>query len=310
MPALLSICIPTYNRAETLRQTLAEFTSNPQFDDEVELVISDNASTDNTQEVCMLFASTHPNIRYFRNEENLLDENFPIVLNHATGRYLKLLNDWGYMDESSLRFVKDCIRKAMDTRECIFFTNNWIFTDRKSPVCQCNSVDEYMQTISTFVTSNNIFGAWKEDWEAIVDKRKYSSLKLQQVDWSYQLVKMHGGCTLYDREILKTIQFERVPQEYHWFQVHLDNYYTILQPYIEDGTISPETFRQDKHYLLQHFTRELRRIYWLSPKRHFKFGTKGTWKLLMKYYRNDPYFWYFMFTLPFQKMIQKRHRRF
>ena len=38
---LLSICIPTYNRAEVLNATLNEITSLKDFDESVEIVISD-----------------------------------------------------------------------------------------------------------------------------------------------------------------------------------------------------------------------------------------------------------------------------
>lgn len=47
---LLSICIPTYNRAEILDKTLFLLFSNPDFNvDEIEVVVSDNCSTDHTK---------------------------------------------------------------------------------------------------------------------------------------------------------------------------------------------------------------------------------------------------------------------
>ena len=48
---LLSICIPTYNRAEYLEGALKNIVTDSAFDSRVEVIISDNASTDNTQEV-------------------------------------------------------------------------------------------------------------------------------------------------------------------------------------------------------------------------------------------------------------------
>ncbi len=46
---LLSICIATYNRAEYIGETLESII--PQVTDEVEIVIVDGASTDNTSSV-------------------------------------------------------------------------------------------------------------------------------------------------------------------------------------------------------------------------------------------------------------------
>ena len=60
---ILSICIPTYNRAEVLRDTLEHYTSCEEFNDEVELIISDNASTDATKSLCTEYAEQYKNIR-------------------------------------------------------------------------------------------------------------------------------------------------------------------------------------------------------------------------------------------------------
>ena len=49
---ILSLCIPTYNRANILEKTISIIVSCRSFDSDVELVISDNCSTDNTRQVC------------------------------------------------------------------------------------------------------------------------------------------------------------------------------------------------------------------------------------------------------------------
>lgn len=307
---LLSICIPTYNRCQSLRFVLDRFVENYEFNEDVEIVVSDNCSTDDTQLVGFEYSQKYPNIKYYRNEENIRDKNFIRVLSRGTGKYLKLLNDWCYITEPSLRFMKQCVLDNMKEHRLFFFTNDTLFTDRKQLLTHCASVDDYMQVISSYATSNNVFGAWTDDWERVVEKEKYSALQLQQLDWSYQLVKMHDGkCTLYDNKVLTFAPDTRSHKGYNWFKVHVDNYYTILTPYVQEGLISPETLRQDKRYVLQHFTRELRKTYHLAFRRGWNFETEGTWKILMKHYRGDWYFYYFMLTLPLQKFIQRRHHR-
>ena len=51
--SLLSIGIPTFNRAETLKQAVESLLA--QDYPNIELVISDNASTDDTERVCREF---------------------------------------------------------------------------------------------------------------------------------------------------------------------------------------------------------------------------------------------------------------
>ena len=60
----------------------------------LELVISDNASTDGTEEVCRALAREDPRIVYCRQPENIgLVPNFMFVLNRARGDYLRWIGD-------------------------------------------------------------------------------------------------------------------------------------------------------------------------------------------------------------------------
>ncbi len=307
---LISICIPTYNRAIVIEQVLEGFINNSEFDDEVEIVISDNCSTDNTKDICEKYAAQYNNIKYFRNEKNIEDSNFSKVLDLGSGEYLKLLNDWCYMDVESLRYVKDTIRKNINSKRPIFFTNNWLYTDHCDTINYCKNADEFMQVVSTYTTSNNIFGTWREHWLQLDNKTEFSHLKLPQVDWCYKIVTKFQGAIVYNKKILKEIKYTRSSFGYNWFQVHLDNYYIILDKYVKMGVLTSTAIKQDRHYLLQHFTKEICRALHLSSNRNWKYDTNNIWKYLWRYYKNDPYFYYFIITLPLQKYIQKYRKRF
>ena len=83
---LFSICIPTYNRSNELKRCIESIISQDGFDDvNVEIIISDNCSTDNTDEVVKPYILKYKNIKYYRNKKNVTMENFPIVLSEATG---------------------------------------------------------------------------------------------------------------------------------------------------------------------------------------------------------------------------------
>jgi abequosyltransferase len=90
MSIKLSICIPTYNRAAFLSNTLDSIIA--QATDEVEIVVSDNASTDNTEALVNEYQNRFPRIRYYRNAENLgADRNYLKVVELAQGEYCWLL---------------------------------------------------------------------------------------------------------------------------------------------------------------------------------------------------------------------------
>lgn len=65
---LLTIAIPTYNGAKTIANMLEILL--PQCDERVEILISDNASTDNTKLIIDKYIEKYENIRYVRNVKN------------------------------------------------------------------------------------------------------------------------------------------------------------------------------------------------------------------------------------------------
>jgi glycosyltransferase involved in cell wall biosynthesis len=87
----VTIAIPTLNRAEYLRLALASALA--QTYDEVEVLVSDNASQDHTAEVLASF-SENPRLRVIRQERTLsMVENWNVCVSAATGEYFLLLSD-------------------------------------------------------------------------------------------------------------------------------------------------------------------------------------------------------------------------
>lgn len=97
--ALLSICIPTYNRADWLDQILANMLPVC-VENAIQVFISDNASPDNTEEVGKKYASQYELVHYYRHPENIgPDDNFEYVLKMADTQYRWLMSDTCYVDD-------------------------------------------------------------------------------------------------------------------------------------------------------------------------------------------------------------------
>jgi glycosyltransferase involved in cell wall biosynthesis len=98
---LVSVGLPTHNRRAAMSHAAASVLS--QDWDELELVISDNASTDGTDEECVQLACSDSRVRWFRQERNVgPTENFRFVLREARGRYFMWLGDDDWLEEPSL----------------------------------------------------------------------------------------------------------------------------------------------------------------------------------------------------------------
>lgn len=89
---LISIGIPTYNGAKRISKAINSVFQ--QSYPNIEIVISDNASTDDTETVCQSYMQIDDRIRYFRQPRNMgLAFNFEYVLREAKGKYFIWLSD-------------------------------------------------------------------------------------------------------------------------------------------------------------------------------------------------------------------------
>lgn len=107
----LSICIPTYNRANFLGAAIDSVIK--QATDEVEIVISDNASTDHTEALVREYQTRFPRIRYHKAENNMgADRNFLKVAELATGDYCWLLGSDDALADGAISTVLPMLGKA------------------------------------------------------------------------------------------------------------------------------------------------------------------------------------------------------
>lgn len=93
MPPFLSVCVPTYNRRQKLAECLGQLLPQAERHGEVEIVVSDNASTDDTP-TFLASLPADPRVRILRNETNLgMDGNTLALMAAAQGEYVAFLSD-------------------------------------------------------------------------------------------------------------------------------------------------------------------------------------------------------------------------
>jgi glycosyltransferase involved in cell wall biosynthesis len=105
----VTIGIPTYNRIETLEQSVGAALA--QDVSSLEVVISDNASADGTEEYCRRVAAGDPRVRYVRQPVNMGPAaNFRAALAAATGHYFMWLSDDDWIDPDYTRVCIEALR--------------------------------------------------------------------------------------------------------------------------------------------------------------------------------------------------------
>ena len=112
---LISICIPTFNRARFLKECLASLTaqfSNLEIKNSVNITILDNQSADNTEEIAQTFTSRFSNVKYICDSEKRgLIPGIIKVASLADGEYIWVFSDDDIQANNSLEVVIDFIKK-------------------------------------------------------------------------------------------------------------------------------------------------------------------------------------------------------
>lgn len=146
MSIKLSICLPTYNRGNMLRQCLDSILSADNFiaqliEENIEILISDNASIDNTQEIISEYKEVYPQIRYHRNQINIgAEKNFYLLAQMAKGEYIWILGDDDRVTPDSIKIILENIKSGYN----MLLVNYSIWTKdflkmRKSNVLSINN---------------------------------------------------------------------------------------------------------------------------------------------------------------------------
>lgn len=122
---MISVCIPTYNRANYLQEAIRSVLAQTYTD--FELIVSDNASTDNTKEIVGSFSD--PRLKYYCNESNIgMANNWNRCLALAGGDYVAILSSDDYWEP---QFLEKLMPYMKDGAGVVFSNHYYLKNDRK-----------------------------------------------------------------------------------------------------------------------------------------------------------------------------------
>lgn len=95
---LVSIGMPTFNGERFIKKSLSCLLSQSYAN--IELIISDNNSTDRTAVICQQYVKKDKRVKYYRQKQSLIPpKNFNFVLNKSSGDYFMWAADDDFWDE-------------------------------------------------------------------------------------------------------------------------------------------------------------------------------------------------------------------
>lgn len=288
---LVSICIPTYNRAEYLRRSLESLVVQPEFlNGRVEIIISDNASMDSTPLCGEEYSQKYSNILYFRNKENIRDANFPLVMSKGTGKCLKLCNDTLIYTRDALRLFCNTVEQfdwSGNERPMLFFSNG---AGRPKNLSGIFDFERFLYAISYWITWIGAFSCWKEDFDSLGEDLDSARLHLWQVR---QICRILGGgkkAVIITEKFCTTQAVKNKDISYGLYQIFYTNYLSILKPFLDKKEHSQACYDfLRKDLLLNFFPSWI--ADWQLQNKHFNYSEEEDLKQkITEAYRNESYF--------------------
>lgn len=107
---LLSICIPTYNGGDKLKITLNSINNALNDYSDIEVIVSDNCSEDNTPDILSHFSNLNQ-FKIYKNKQNIgFNKNMILLIDkYSNGKYCWIIGDDDFIDCDSLYHIRNIL---------------------------------------------------------------------------------------------------------------------------------------------------------------------------------------------------------
>ena len=188
MKILISVIIPSYNRANTVGQTIESIVGQ-QVDADIEIIIGDDCSTDNAREVLLQYHEKYPKIiRIFFWEKNLgLGANWASCIKECRGKYIcNCDNDDYWHNPNKLQLQLDYMESHPESN--VLITNHrkhnrdtGIITEEVAYINRDISLQDAMWGSSDFCNATIMYRA--DFLKAHLDLDAFINRRLSLQDW-------------------------------------------------------------------------------------------------------------------------------
>ena len=225
----VSVGMPVYNGERYINEAVDSIIAQT-FDD-FDLIISDNASTDRTEEICRQYAAKDERVRYFRNEKNFgAAWNYNSVFNLSTGSYFK----WAAADDvCAPEFLERCIEVLDHNPDVVLCYPRTTFIDENS-----EATEAYLDELN--LQSNKPHARYKRFHERFRSRTRCNPVFGLIRRSSLEKTRLIGNFTSSDRVLLAELallgKFYEVPDNLFFRRDHIQSSVRAYPSAIERAT--------------------------------------------------------------------------
>ena len=304
---LLSLCIPIYNRLSYLERQLARMLEDKDlFEEQIQLIISDNCSTDDLRTCCEKYQKQGLRLHYHRQEKNIGPEsNFDWCFHHADGQYVWLL---GSDDIPVAGMLRKLIEALCDSDYGLVHLS----ISRQSQKLRVYHKDDTLladiNVWITFISSNIIKADIVKDYNL---SSYVGSYMIHVPAYLNACLTNEDNALIYLGQLFEKDSDASNNGGYNLFEVFVENLFGMYQQFIDKGMLSQKAFelikeREYKTWLVGFVVDLLI----LKRARRKNFKLDNAWGILHKHYGGRKYFYYSTFlhlckalVMPFSRPV-------
>jgi glycosyltransferase involved in cell wall biosynthesis len=271
---LVSVCLPVRNGAERVPRVIRSVLA--QDYGELELVISDNASADGTEDVCREFAASDGRIVYHRQNENVgLLNNFVAAMRISRGVFFRWLGDDDWLEPNS---ISRSLPPLIEDNRRILVTTRVAYTDDEGVIDVPEGHDgtrlasedplvrfvEFLRLLTTGLWVDPLYGLFRRAPVAVIPRRN-----MLREDEVFATKLALAGPWAHVPEVLvhRSRQQARLPElakrfDVPWWQAHVANTLQCREilRWLRQVPLTPEQHRRARVAVGRMFVGRQRRI--------------------------------------------------
>jgi glycosyltransferase involved in cell wall biosynthesis len=296
---LLSLCIPTYNRGKFLDISLSRIKEQfKNITDCVELIVSDNCSTDNTSEIVQKYMDEGLAIRYVKNPTNLgVDGNLVQCFRMAQGEYVWLPGDDDYLKEGALSKILEVLK----SNSC-GLVHLQIGSKGNNFLSEYNNPEKFFLVFGVWITfiSSNIVST---KYVSKVNFEKYMGTTFTHIPLYITAVLSETKNIIIHEELLEIGADSANNGGYNAFKVFVSNYLNIWKEFVRQGKFTRLFYERQKYFVFKFLVPFIFKVLVKNDIGNYKID--NAWRILLTAYGFYPYFYWHMFFFPIKVMLKK-----
>ena len=295
---LLSICIPTNGIVEWVVPVIDSIYAQGVDKSLFEVVITDNGDSTGLMEAVKKYK--HENFYYYKTTSKGFTNQID-AFEKCNGLFCKMLNHRSKMLPGSIVDLLNLIKKYKDTKPILYCAEG---NAKGGEFVECGNADEFVRSLSYYVSWSAGTGAWRED---LLDIRS------KQIDSSFPHTVFLFDLRKESQYVIWNKKYETMADDagkggYDLFDTFAVHFLDIIRGLYDDGRITCETFDVVRNDLFGFLTTLYKNEVILPTKHTFilkdikhcvkvYYGTLGFWRMVFKAYLITPYDLFLSFVI-------------